>query len=100
MYRWDEEVDLVMEEMRRVLCSMVWRAHYWKSLVSKREVVDATIREGIAAYAEKQAYIAQTMGKRFAKEWLPIHESYCFTPNWPAQYISDTSCISDDVTMS
>jgi hypothetical protein len=99
MYRWDEEVELVVEEMRCVLCLMEWCAHYWKSLVSKQEVADAMVREGIAAYAEKQAYIAQAMGKHFAKEWLPIHERYCFTPNWPTQYNSDISGISEDVVM-
>jgi hypothetical protein len=46
---------------------MDWRSHYWLSLASKREVSDATVREGIAAYAEKQAYIAQMTAHRFSK---------------------------------
>ena len=65
--RWEEEVDLTLEEMRRVLCYMDWRAQYWQSLVSKRQVLDATLREGTAAYAEKQAYVAQAMARNFSQ---------------------------------
>jgi len=53
MHRWKEEVQLVVEEMRRILCYMDWHSHYWRSLVSKREVLDVTVNKGIAAYAEK-----------------------------------------------
>lgn len=88
LHRWDEEVELVVEEMRRVLCYMDWRSHYWQLLVSKRVVLDPTVREGIAAYASKQAYIAQMMAHRFSKQWLPVLEGHCITPGWPVQYTS------------
>ena len=41
--RWEEEVESTLEEMRRVLCYMDWRAQYWQLLVSKRQVLDATL---------------------------------------------------------
>jgi hypothetical protein len=88
MYRWEEEVTLVVEEMRRVVCYMDWRSHHWQSLVSKREVSDATVREGLAAYAEKQAYIAQTMAHRLSKQWLPALEGHNIAPGWPTEYTS------------
>lgn len=86
--RWDEEVELVVEEMRRVLCYMDWRSQYWQSLVSKREVLDSTVREGIAAYASKQVYIAQMMAHRFSKQWLPVLEGNSIAPDWPVHYTS------------
>lgn len=63
------------EEMRRVLCYMDWRSRYWQSLVFKREVLDATVTEGIAAYAKKQADIAEMMAHRFSKKWLLVPKS-------------------------
>jgi len=90
MHQWEEEVQLVVEEMRRILCYMDWRSHYWRSLVSKREVLDATVNEGIAAYAEKQAYIAQMMAHRFSQRWLSVLEGHCIPPDWPVHYTSST----------
>jgi hypothetical protein len=87
MHRWEEEVELVVEEMRRIICYMDWRSHHWQSLVSKREVLDTTVREGIAAYAEKQAYIAQMMAHRFSKQWLPTLEGHSIA-GWPTEYTS------------
>ena len=95
MNRWEEELQLVVEEMCRVLCYLDWRSHYWRSLVSKREVSHATVREGIAAYAEKQAYIAQMMAHRFSKEWLSTHGAHNITTDWPILYTSHKESIAD-----
>ena len=81
--------------MRRVICYMDWRSHHWQSLVSKREVLDATVREGIAAYAEKQAYVAKMMAHRFSKQWVPALEGYSITPDWPTRYRPDNESIPD-----
>ena len=88
MYRWEEEGMLVVEEMRRVICYMDWRLHHWQSRVSKREVSDATVEDGITAYAKKQAYIAQMMAHRFSKQWLPALKGHCIAPDWPTHYTS------------
>lgn len=62
--------------MRRVLCYMAWRSCHWQSLAFKREeVLDATVTEGIGAYAKKQADIAEMMAHRFSKKWLLVPES-------------------------
>ena len=87
MHRWEEEVELTLEEMRRVLCFMDWRAHHWRSLISKRQVSDATLREGIAAYAEKQAYIEEAMARNFSQKWIPTLGGHSITPDWPKHYI-------------
>ena len=99
MNRWEEEVQLVVEEMRCVLCYLDWRSHYWRSLVSKCAVLHATVREGIAAYAEKQAYIAQMMARRFSKEWLSVLEAHCITPDWPIHYTSHEKSIADSAML-
>jgi hypothetical protein len=98
MHRWEEEVELVVEEMSRVLRYMDWRSHYWHSLVSKCDMLDATVREGIAAYAGKQAYIAQMMAHRFSKQWLSALESHCITLDWPVHYTSHESILGTTVS--
>ena len=53
MHRWKEEVTLVVEEMCHIMWYMDWCSHHWETLVSKHEVLDVTVREGIVIYAEK-----------------------------------------------
>ncbi|KAJ7814657.1 hypothetical protein B0H13DRAFT_1664617 [Mycena leptocephala] len=52
-WRWMEEVDLLEEEMRRVLEFLKWRVGWWMSLVDQQpEVVeDVVLQEGFTAYA-------------------------------------------------
>jgi hypothetical protein len=90
MQRWEEEVLLTLEEMRRVLYYMDWRAQYWQTLTSKRQGLDAVLQEGMAAYAEKQAYIARTMALTFSQRWLPLLEANSFHPDWPERYTVTT----------
>jgi hypothetical protein len=91
MYRWEEEVELSLEEMCRILCYMDWRVCYWQSCASKRQVSDATVQEGITAYAERQAHIVQALAHSFAQKWLPLLKGYSITPNWPKHYIPSDS---------
>ncbi len=81
--------------MHRVLCYMDWHSHYWQSLVFKREVLDAMVREGIAAYAEKQVYITQMMAHHFSEQWLPTLDGHCITPHWPTHYTTHNESLSD-----
>jgi hypothetical protein len=91
LHRWDEEVELTLEEMRRVLCYMDWRALHWRSLISERQVLDATIREGLMAYAAKQAAIAQAMAHNFSQKWLPLLRGHSIIPDWPEHYLGATT---------
>jgi hypothetical protein len=69
-WRWTEEVDLVEEEMRRVLEFQNWKAQWWMTLVSERPgVTDENLREGLAAYAERQSQIQLDLRQRFATNW-------------------------------
>lgn len=66
--RWDEEVDLLKEEMRRVLISLEWKACWWED----RRVVagfTASHREGASAYTSSQARLLRGLGKHFQKLW-------------------------------
>ena len=76
---------------------MDWHSHHWESLVSKCEVLDVTVREGIATYAEKQGYIAKRMAHHFSSKWLPSLEGHCITPDWPTHYTSHNESIPSTI---
>ncbi|KAJ7653994.1 hypothetical protein DFH06DRAFT_1330093 [Mycena polygramma] len=72
--RYQEEVDLLEEEMRRVLQFQEWRTEWWRSLVGLRADLqpDAALREGHAAYAHKQAGYMEGIGTRFQAMWKDV----------------------------
>ncbi|KAJ7824872.1 hypothetical protein B0H14DRAFT_2369302 [Mycena olivaceomarginata] len=53
--RWVEEVQLLREEMKRVLCMLRWVQQEWRMRVSLRQNVDPELHEGLAVYAGLRA---------------------------------------------
>ncbi|KAK7026660.1 hypothetical protein VNI00_015533 [Paramarasmius palmivorus] len=51
--RWDEELHLVEEEMRRTVVTLQYEAEEWRSRIV--ETGDSAVDEGMSAYAERQA---------------------------------------------
>ncbi|KAJ7453514.1 hypothetical protein FB451DRAFT_1565625 [Mycena latifolia] len=72
--RYAEEVELLEEEMRRVLQFLSWRATWWRGLMGLRAAMqtDPALREGHAAYAERQAQIFEKLHTCFKKLWKDI----------------------------
>jgi hypothetical protein len=64
-------VDLLQEEMRRVLESLAWEAQEWdaRGLVGVIKATSPDHAEGILAYAYRQASIRRRMAGKFAKLW-------------------------------
>ncbi|KAJ6494502.1 hypothetical protein C8R45DRAFT_1135355 [Mycena sanguinolenta] len=50
-HRWTEEVDLLEEEMRRILVFLQWKVDRWRGLVDSRVVDGVDVKEGFTAYA-------------------------------------------------
>ncbi|KAJ6448830.1 hypothetical protein C8R45DRAFT_1132718 [Mycena sanguinolenta] len=48
-HRWTEEVDLLEEEMRRILVFLQWKADWWRGLANSRTVDGSDMKEGFAA---------------------------------------------------
>ncbi|KAJ7243627.1 hypothetical protein B0H12DRAFT_1022985, partial [Mycena haematopus] len=67
--RWEEEVDLLEEEMRRIQQFLQWRSDWWRARVNGRGLAPGPQQEGEAAYAIRQASIQSTLAMEFAKEW-------------------------------
>ena len=74
--RYEEEVELIVEEMRRTLVSFEWNAREWDSFATSTpfgdSAIDATTIAGIVAYAKKQADIRRRMAKIFLDDWYSL----------------------------
>ncbi|KAJ7699410.1 hypothetical protein B0H16DRAFT_1749444 [Mycena metata] len=72
--RWTEEVDLLEEEMRRILVFLEWKTTWWRGLKGRRPeaVEDRELSDGLNAYAERQAAIQETMKSRFEENWKDV----------------------------
>ncbi|KAK6967162.1 CxC2 domain-containing protein [Favolaschia claudopus] len=67
--RWMEEVELLREEMRRVLRFLTWRAGWWEERAVLERAVREDVNAGIQAYAARQAGMARQIGRRFKSAW-------------------------------
>jgi hypothetical protein len=70
--RWAEEVELLQEEMRRVLQFFWWQATWWDERGHQRVEEDAGCLEGIRAYAAKQASLRRAFADHFQLLWSPF----------------------------
>ncbi|KAJ7262384.1 hypothetical protein C8J57DRAFT_1183875 [Mycena rebaudengoi] len=72
--RWSEEVQLLEEEMRRVLQFLRWHAGWWREQIGLRPEIDAAQREGETAYALRQASLKEALAARFEQKWVGVAE--------------------------
>ncbi|KAJ7046286.1 hypothetical protein C8F04DRAFT_1173230 [Mycena alexandri] len=68
--RWEEEVQLLREEMKRVLRFLRWKALWWEEQRgARREQISVALRAGLDAYAARQAAGLRDMVRRFKTSW-------------------------------
>lgn len=65
--RWEEEVVLLEEEMRRVLVLLEYEANVWEKRGPRRAIDDIT--RGQRAYGHHQAAIRRRMAQKFVRLW-------------------------------
>jgi hypothetical protein len=70
--RWNEEVQLVKEEMRRVLAFLEWKAKWWMDRRGRDLGVRPDIADGIRAYAAEQAHINRELARSFKMHWESV----------------------------
>ncbi|KAJ6478450.1 hypothetical protein DFH09DRAFT_1253383 [Mycena vulgaris] len=74
--RWSEEVDLLEEEMNRVLRFMSWRVDWWRDQIDLRGLPEGPQLEGETAYALGQAALQEELLEVFAKDWQRDHRHF------------------------
>ena len=88
MERWAEEVELLQEEMRRVVAFLEWKSTDW---LTKREarlaLVTPDIQSGLDAYARKQAGVYRDLAVSFSMLWHPTLVSYNLNHSWATAYL-------------
>jgi hypothetical protein len=83
--RWEEEVEIIQEEMRRTIVYYEWKQQWWLEQPA-RQMPSDSIQNGIAAYSRKQAYYCKCLAEGFAKVWLPFLQSEGIRPEWENRY--------------
>ncbi|KAF8976702.1 hypothetical protein BDQ17DRAFT_1454822 [Cyathus striatus] len=76
--RWAEEVLILKEEMRRVIQYLEWKAEC---------SIGNDIKQGVKAYALKQASICQRLAQHCANWWIPAFQKQKYMPDWIHKYI-------------
>ncbi|KAG1893035.1 uncharacterized protein F5891DRAFT_1131406 [Suillus fuscotomentosus] len=66
---WEEEVQLLCEEMRRVIAFLDWHAGWWDTQGSQRTFSSLQAGESALAYAQCQANLRQKMAVHFKSMW-------------------------------
>ena len=86
--RWSEEVELLQEEIRRVVMFLEWKSADWLAKADPRGVNTASdIQSGLRAYARKQAAVFHNLAMSFAKFWRPTLVSYGLQHSWNTDYL-------------
>lgn len=88
--RWEEEVLLLREEMRRTLVFLNYQGQWWRKQGSLRTDCDDVLSSGLRGYAEKQAMIRSRLANDFASMWLGGISDCKLSPpvTWPAHYLA------------
>ncbi|KAH7919292.1 hypothetical protein BV22DRAFT_1108120 [Leucogyrophana mollusca] len=74
--RWSEEVELLQEEMWRVLAYFEWHAAWWKEKADARWVIDSELAEGLSVYSLCQASLRTALGGLCCELWTVNSEKH------------------------
>ena len=99
--RWTEEVELLQEEMRRVVTFLEWKSADWLAKVDARQGTSTLdIQSGIGAYARKQAAVYHDLAVSFVKLWGPTLKSYDLEHSWLTEYTAHHGISLADANVS
>jgi hypothetical protein len=65
-------VQLLEEEMRRIIQHLNWQADWWRTRVGLRQDIGDKQLEGDHAYALRQAALKEALAASFAAKWEPL----------------------------
>ena len=87
--RWEEEVTLLQEEMRRVVQFLEWRSRDWLSKADAR-AGDSTpiLNTRLSAYAKKQASIFHNLAIRNCQRWNSTLLSLSLPRVWAIDFLN------------
>jgi len=87
--RWEEEVTLLREEMRRVVVFMEWKSRDWLSKVDARAgTVTPAVCAGLSAYAREQGSVFHSLAIRFCQRWHSTLVSLSLPHKWATDFLN------------
>lgn len=89
--RYEEEVELVVEEMRRTLVTFEWNACEWEDRADSPPSdlpVDDAVAAGIRSYAYKQAGVQRRMIALFVRDWYSLLKGASLGSPWVDDFAS------------
>ena len=87
--RWEEEVILLQEEMRRVVKFLEWKSCEWLSKADARSgAVTSAICAGLSAYAKKQGSVYHNLAIRFCQRWYSTLLSLSLAHTWATDFLN------------
>ena len=95
--RWEEEVTLLQEEMRRVVFFLEWRSKDWTTRVDARAGdVTPEVSLGLSAYARKQASIFLSLAVKFCQHWRLKLISLSLSHDWATGFLEARGITPDE----
>ena len=83
--RWDEEKQLLPEEMRCVVTTHLAMQDRWLSRLNARSDVPMDVFRGLDAYVHRQADIHRSLALSFVKLWSPEMQKNEISVDWPPE---------------
>ena len=88
--RFEEEVELVVEEMRRTLLFFAWKSSEWERLAEVRANSDKppseAVLQGLRAYSCRQSAMYREMIKVFVSDWVNCLRPRGLGNDWLPKY--------------
>ena len=95
--RWEEEVTLLQEEMRRTVEFLEWRSGDWLTKADLRmDNISPAVRSGLSAYANKQGSIFHHLAVRFCQQWRTTLVSLLLPHDWATKFLTSHKEPLDD----
>ena len=86
--RWEEEVTLLQEEMRRVVQFLEWRSSDWLAKADIRaDSVSPAVQAGLSAYAKEQSALFHNLAVRFCQYWRSSLIKLSLSHNWATTFL-------------
>ena len=87
--RWEEEVTLLREEMRRVVQFLEWQSVNWLAKADARGgTTTPAVRAGLLAYANKQSSVFHHLAVRFCQRWHSVLTSLSLPHTWATEFLA------------
>ena len=86
--RWEEEVVLLQEEMRRVVHFLEWRSTDWfMKAGSRMSTVTPVVLTGLSAYVNKQGLVYHNLAIWFSQRWHSTLVSLSLPVAWTTVFL-------------